>query len=71
MATVTLPFPSLVDHRPPSTPPADAAFEKRWDAWQTRGWKHDRRVRRRATMTAVAAAIVAIGAAIVYGLLAS
>jgi hypothetical protein len=71
MATVTLPFPSLVDHRPPSTPAADAAFEKRWDAWQTRGWKHDRRVRRRATLTAVAAAIVAIGAAIVYGLLAS
>ena len=70
MATVTLPFPPLVD-QPPSTPAADAAFEKRWDAWQTRGWKHDRRVRRRATLTAVAAAIVAIGAAIVYGLLAS
>lgn len=71
MATVTLPFPSLVDQRAPAPPPADAAFEKRWDAWQTRGWKHERRVRRRATMTAVTAAIVAIGGAIVYGLLAS
>lgn len=70
MATVTLPFPPLVD-QPPSAPPVDAAFEKRWDAWQSRGMKHDRRVRRRVMMTAVAAAIVALGAAIVYGLLAS
>jgi hypothetical protein len=70
MATVTLPFPPLVD-QPPSTPPADAAFEKRWDAWQARGLRHDRRVRRRAITTAVVTAMVAMGAAIVYGLLAS
>ena len=70
MATVTLPFPPLVDP-PASAPPVDAAFEKRWDAWQSRGLKHDRRVRRRSMMAAVVTALVAIGAAIVYGLLAS
>ena len=47
----------------------DADFERRWTAWQERGRSHERVVRRRLIVSAIAVAAIAIGALIAYGLL--
>jgi hypothetical protein len=45
----------------------DADFETRWAAWVARGQVHERRVRRRFV---VSAAVIAIGGAIAFAILA-
>lgn len=45
----------------------DGDFETRWATWIARGHVHDRRVRRRFVVTA---AVIAIGGAIAFALLA-
>ena len=47
----------------------DADFEARWAAWRTRGLAHERAVRRKLTLVAGVAAIVATAVAIAYTLL--
>jgi len=50
---------------------AEADFERRWAAWQARGFAHDRVVRQRFIVAAVLIAAIALAAAIRYGLLAA
>jgi len=47
----------------------DADFDARWAAWRTRGLAHERAVRRKLTLVAGVAGIVATAVAIAYTLL--
>ena len=47
----------------------DADFEARWAAWRTRGLAHERAVRRKLTLVAGVAGIVATAVATAYTLL--
>jgi hypothetical protein len=53
----------------PETP--DAAFERRWTAWQARGLAHDRVIRQRFIIVGILAGAIALAAPIAYGLLAA
>jgi hypothetical protein len=55
------------DSRVATTPDAD--FDARWAAWRTRGMAHERAVRRKLTLVASAAGVVATAVAIAYTLL--
>lgn len=50
-------------------PAPDADFEARWAAWRTGGIVHERTVRRKLTLVAAVAVIVATALAIAYTLL--
>jgi len=46
----------------------DAEFARRWSAWQARGRVHERAVRRRFGIAAIATVVVALVAYLAYGL---
>ena len=54
------------ESRVAATPDAD--FDARWAAWRTRGMAHERAVRRKLTLVAGAAALVATAVAMAYTL---
>ena len=61
-AVLISPAPIRTSHDLPDRLPADADFDKRWAAWQSRGRSLDRSSRRRFSVLAPAAAVaVAIG----------
>ena len=47
----------------------DADFERRWTAWQARGFAHERAVKHRLMIVAIAVGTIATAVAIVYSLL--
>jgi len=46
----------------------DAEFARRWSAWQARGRVHERAVRRRFGIAAIATVVLAVAAYFAYGL---
>jgi hypothetical protein len=66
-STVAVPVSTGGDSRVAIAPDAD--FDARWAAWRTRGLAHERAVRRKLTLVAGVAGIVATGVAIAYTLL--
>jgi hypothetical protein len=68
MSIVTLPTFTPPD-RPSVTETSDVEFERRWTAWKARGLAHERTVRRRFFIVAIAMGIaIGIGTLVAYGL---
>ena len=57
-----------VANPPPLAQEVDSSSDARWAAWVERGRKHDLAVRRKMRIAAVGAAVIALLAAVFFGL---